>query len=91
MARIKYFIDEKIAIYIYGELNERHHGKHVLVLKVDEECNYGFDGRVVKNSKALRSKKEHKMVSEWIRRHRAELDAAWTDVNNGVKPQPIND
>lgn len=44
MARIKFFKDEKIAVYIYGEQYEKHHGKHILILKADEECQYGFDG-----------------------------------------------
>ncbi len=42
VARIKFFSDAKIAIYIYGEMNEKHHEKHVLVMKADEKCNYDF-------------------------------------------------
>lgn len=53
MARIKYFADLRISIYIYGETNEKHHGKHVLVLKTDEDCQYGFDGKPIGNSKGL--------------------------------------
>ena len=86
MARIKYFENEKIAIYIYGEKNERHHEKHLLVLKRDEECQYGFDGMPIKNSPALRKKSERELVAQWILEHQAQLEKAWEDVNNGIKP-----
>jgi len=91
MAKIKYFHDSKISIYIYGERFERHHEKHVLVIKAEEECNYGFDGDAIKNSPRLRNKAEHQKISVWILNHREELEQAWEDVNNGIKPAMIQD
>lgn len=38
MARIKWFENEQIVVYIYGELYEKHHKRHVLILKKDEDC-----------------------------------------------------
>ncbi len=43
MARIKWFENEQIVVYIYGELFGKHHLRHVLILKKDENCQYGFD------------------------------------------------
>ena len=48
MARIKWFENEQIVVYIYGELYEKHHLRHVLILKKDEDCQYGFDGLPLK-------------------------------------------
>ena len=54
MARIKWFENEQIVVYIYGELYEKHHLRHVLILKKDEDCQYGFDGLPLKGTKRLR-------------------------------------
>lgn len=89
MSRIKFFKDSHIAVYIYGEKNDKHHGKHLLVLKVDESCQYGFDGEPLACSKPLKSQKERKLVREWILSHQQELEKAWEDVNNGIKPQVL--
>ena len=90
MARIKYFRDSQIAIYIYGERYGKHHEKHVLVLKSDEDCQYGFDGLPVKNSTRLKNKSEHDMISEWIRCHGEELESAWEKINRGENPGMID-
>ena len=66
MARIKWFENEKIVVYIYGELYEKHHERHLLVLKKDEDCQYGFDGEPVKGTKRLKRKADHELVSSWI-------------------------
>ena len=89
MARIKTFKDLGIAIYIYGEKNEKHHGKHILVLKADEDCQYGFDGNPLKCSKALKSRAEHKAVRKWILSHQKELEYAWENINAGINPGMI--
>ena len=86
MARIKYFNDQKIAIYIYGERYGKHHEKHVLVLKADEDCQYGFDGMPFKNSARLRNKSDDETVSQWIKNHVTELDSAWEMINRGENP-----
>jgi hypothetical protein len=89
MSRIKYFKDEKIAIYIYGEQYNKHHGKHILVLKKDEDCQYDFNGNAI--SGKLRDKDDRKLVREWILNHQSELEKAWADINNGINPETIND
>ena len=89
MAKIKYFAELRISIYIYGEAKEKHHGKHVLVLKADEDCQYGFDGEPIGNSKGLKNKTDRVVVAKWIRAHRAELEQAWKDINNGKNPGTI--
>lgn len=90
MAKIKYFEDLKISIYIYGEVNGKHHGKHVLVLKSDEDCQYGFDGQPIGGSKALRNKTDRVVISKWIKSHRGQLEQAWLDINNGINPGMID-
>ena len=90
MAKIKYFDNGRIAIYIYGEIHERHHGKHVLVLKADEDCQYGFDGEPLSCSKALKNKEDRKLIKEWITSHQSELEKAWLDINNGINPGMID-
>ncbi len=89
MARIKVFSDLGIVIYIYGEKNERHHGKHVLVVKTDEDSQYGFDGKPIKGIKDLSNKKDRQAVSNWILSHQDELNKAWEDINNGIRPDMI--
>lgn len=90
MSRIKYFDDLKIAVYIYGEANGKHHGKHVLVLKSDEDCQYGFDGNPIDGSKALKNKNDHSVVSNWIKSRQPKLEQAWIDINNGKNPGLID-
>lgn len=90
MARIKYFEQQKIAIYIYGEQMGKHHGKHILVLKADEDCQYDFNGRPVKSSKKLKRKEDDICVREWILKHRLELEIAWEKINNGERPDIID-
>ena len=90
MDKIKYFADLRISIYIYGEANEKHHGKHVLVLKADEDCQYGFDGNPIGDSKGLKNKADRVAVSEWIRANRDALEQAWLDINNGKNPGMID-
>lgn len=89
MAKIKYFERLKISVYIYGEANGRHHEKHVLVLKRDEACQYGFDGEPIGNSKALKNKADRIAVSEWIKSNRDKLEQAWLDINEGKNPGMI--
>ena len=90
MAKIKSFDNMRIAIYIYGETNCKHHEKHVLVLKSDEDCQYGFDGRPIGGSKALKNKADRIAVSEWIRSNQVKLEKAWSDINNGKNPGMID-
>lgn len=90
MPRIKYFKNNKIAIYIYGEKYEKHHEKHILVLKADEDCQYGFNGYPLKCSKSLREKEDRELVKRWILSHQKELEKAWIDVNNGINPGVID-
>ena len=73
MARIKWFENEKIVVYIYGELYEKHHERHVLVLKKDEDCQYGFDGQPIKGTGRLKKKSDHDLVSAWILAHSKEV------------------
>jgi hypothetical protein len=89
MARIKYFKDKNIAIYIYGEQNNKHHEKHILVLKKDEDCQYDFHGNPISGN--LKNKDDRKIVREWILKHQLELEKAWEDINNGISPKIIND
>ncbi len=89
MARIHYFKQYSIAIYIYGERYGKHHEKHILVLKADEDCEYGFDGKPLKCSKALRNKTERVVIKRWILSHRKQLEKAWEDINNGINPGVI--
>ena len=89
MARIMYFREYRIAIYVYGELYGKHHEKHVLVLKADEDCQYDFSGRPIKNTRRLRSKEEHKIVSEWIRSHASYLEESWNRINQGKAPRKL--
>lgn len=91
MARIKYLKENGIAIYIYGERYEKHHGKHLLIVKADEECQYGFDGNPLKCSKALKNHNDHKVVRDWIINHQDDLEEAWNDINSGRKPKMILD
>jgi len=90
MARIKYFEALNIAIYIYGEKNNPHHKKHLLVLKPDEHCQYGFDGMPMKGTSGLKRKEDRKVVESWIKQHQSELDKAWDDINNGINPGVID-
>lgn len=90
MARIKHFADLKISIYIYGEESGKHHGKHVLVLKADESCQYDFYGNPIGGSKALKNKTDRAAVSAWIRSNRAKLEQAWLDINSGINPGMID-
>lgn len=90
MPRVKYFDSNKIAIYIYGEKYEKHHERHVLVLKAGEDCQYGFDGYPLSYSKALKNREDRELVKEWILSHQKELEQAWTDVNNGINPGVID-
>lgn len=48
------------------------------MLKADEDCQYGFDGKPLKCSDALKSKEDRKIVKKWILSHRDELEDAWT-------------
>lgn len=86
MAKIKYFLSRQISIYIYGEKNEKHHNKHVLVLKKDEDCQYGFDGKPIPGTKGLKNKIDSNLVENWILSHQEELEKAWDDINNGINP-----
>ncbi len=90
MARIKWFENEKIVVYIYGELYEKHHERHLLVLKKDEDCQYGFDGEPVKGTKRLKRKADHELVSSWILAHTDELNKAWEMINMGLNPGSID-
>lgn len=90
MSRIKYFRDQKIAIYIYAEKHGKHHGKHVLVLKADEDCQYGFDGQPMPGTKALKNKNDRDIVEEWIKSNLDALEKAWDDINNGIHPGMID-
>ena len=91
MARIKFFKDEKIAVYIYAEQYEKHHGKHILILKADEECQYGFDGKPLSCSKALKNKGDRQLLYDWILAHQKELENAWSEINRGQRPSEILD
>lgn len=91
MSRIKFFEKYGIAVYIYGEKHSKHHGKHILVLKSDEACQYDFNGYPLSCSNALKSKKDRKMLRKWILLHKADLEDAWENVNNGIKPKTITD
>ena len=86
MAKIKLFKDNNIAVYIYGEKYGKHHEKHILVIKKDEDCEYGFDGYPLSCSKPLRKREDRKVLKEWILSHQEELNKAWDDINNGINP-----
>jgi hypothetical protein len=90
MARIKYFEKEKIAIYIYGEAHGKNHKRHILVLKRDEDCQYGFDGKPLDDLPPLKNKSDRELVEGWILSHRDKLEQAWIDINNGVNPGTID-
>ena len=82
MARIKWFEVEGIAIYIYGELYEKHHVPHLLIRKSTvESTQYGFDGNPIRGCKRLSNLKDHKLVSSWILSKKEKL-------NIGVSPRP---
>jgi len=86
MARVKWFENEQIVVYIYGELYEKHHAKHVLVVNRDESCQYGFDGQPIKGTKRLKKRSDHEVVSSWIQEHEAWLNHAWELMNQGINP-----
>ena len=90
MVRIKYFENEKIVVYIYGEMYEKHHVRHVLILKKDEDCQYGFDGNPIKGTLRLKKKSDHDLVSAWILQHSKELEQAWETINQGQNPGMID-
>jgi len=90
MARVKWFENEQIVVYIYGELYEKHHVRHVLILKKDEDCQYGFDGQPVKGTKRLRKKSDHDLVSAWIIANSDKLEIAWDLINKGINPGRID-
>lgn len=90
MARIKWFENEQIVVYIYGELYEKHHLRHVLILKKDEDCQYGFDGLPLKGTKRLRKKSDHDVVSAWIIKNADKLEEAWNLINQGINPGKID-
>lgn len=90
MARVKWFENEQIVVYIYGELYEKHHARHVLILKSDEDCQYGFDGQPVKGTKRLRKKSDHDLVSAWIIANSDKLEIAWDLMNQGINPGRID-
>ena len=62
----------------------------ILVLKADEDCQYGFNGYPLKCSKSLREKDDRELVKRWILSHQKELEKAWIDVNNGINPGVID-
>ena len=85
MARIHYFKQYSIAIYIYGERYGKHHEKHILVLKADEDCEYGFDGKTIKMFQGVKEQKIRKgCYKQWIP-HRKQLESV-EDINNGINP-----
>ncbi len=90
MARIKYFEEERIAVYIYGERYGKHHEKHLLVMKADENCEYGFDGQPLSCSVALKNKRDREVLASWILLNREKLEKAWDDINNGINPGYID-
>ena len=90
MARIKWFENEQIVVYIYGELYGKHHLRHVLILKKDEDCQYGFDGQPLKGTKRLRKKSDHEVVSAWIIKNADKLETAWNLINQGINPGKID-
>ncbi len=90
MARIKYFEEECIAVYIYGERYGKHHEKHLLVMKADENCEYGFDGQPLSCSAALKNKRDREVLASWILLNREKLEKAWDDINNGINPGYID-
>ena len=73
MARIKWFENEQIVVYIYGELYEKHHLRHVLILKKDEDCQYGFDSQPIHGTKRL--KKNPIMI--WFPRGLSKMQISW--------------
>ena len=87
MARIHFFEKEKIAVYIYGELNGKHHGKHVMLLVQGHEYQYGFNGKPMKGCPALR---DDKTVVQWILSHTADLEERWQEANEGKHPRWID-
>jgi hypothetical protein len=89
MARIKYFKDKNIAIYIYAERYNKHHEKHILVLKKDEDCQFDFDGNPISGN--LKNADDRRIIKNWILNHRDELEKAWEDINNGINPGIIDD
>ena len=91
MARIKWFEVEGIAIYIYGELYEKHHVPHLLVRKSTvESTQYDFDGEPIKGCKRLSKYKDHILVSSWILSKKDKLEAAWNKINRGEDPGAID-
>lgn len=63
-----------VLIYIYREINGKHHVPHFHAVFAEYECVYDLEGNIIEGE--LPNKK-HKMVSAWCAIHEDEILAAW--------------
>jgi hypothetical protein len=63
-----------ILIYIYKEINSRHHIPHFHAVFNEYEAVYDFEGNCIEGELP---KKKSKMVEAWCAIHEDELNAAW--------------
>ena len=68
-----------ILIYIYKELNERHHLPHFHAHYAEYKAVYDFDGNRLAGELP---RKQNKLVDAWCAIHQDELTAAWTAWND---------
>ena len=67
-----------ILIYIYKELNSKHHKPHFHAKYAEFEGIYDFSGNLIEGNLPL---KQGKLVEAWSLLHEDELNAAWVAWN----------
>ncbi len=67
-----------ILIYIYSEINGKHHLPHFHARYSGNESAYDFEGNLIEGNLP---RKQSKFVEAWALLHQDELNAAWTAFN----------
>jgi len=63
-----------ILIYIYKEINGKHHFPHLHAKYAEYEGVYDFEGKLIEGGLP---RKQNKLVEAWVLLHQDELNAAW--------------
>ena len=68
-----------VLIYIYMEIDGKHHTPHFHAKYAEFESVYDFDGNLLEGELP---RKQKKLVEAWALLHQDELNAAWTAWND---------
>ena len=69
-----------VLIYLYSEVNSRHHKPHIHAVYNEFELVIAFDGEILEGVDRFPGK-QRKLVEAWVAIHPDELQAAWVAWN----------